>query len=449
LFQRLVRRLYIAERGFDLQVVDDSGGDRGNDGYDAKNGLLLAIYCPEKPVSADFVRKAKIDLAKAIELRSTKGYSIREWAFVTPVPLRDPAQAELRSMAADGGMVAKFISDEHLEEMYRRFPHLHDDFPELEYPRVGEDVQKILAILQEKAVPESKGLPVDQPIQTGSTQPPSILDGFLSGRLNQIAMRLEDGDPVALAELERFRMEALDSRDVVSALILEMQFYQDRQDHIAAERVAGKGLDLARRSKMAGERAVFAANLAYQKALILAKRDMDLAATAGFSSVAGIPLMPQEQFKSGQDGIENLAKEIDALVSEAQTAAQESGNLIAMFIALVRRGGIITQRHFAFAMSHKLGFSPTAGRAVAAMKQEMEGVYDAAVRAASALGSADRLAIAYGNFANDLVAFDDYERGREHAKHALAVAEKAGNATQANKSRLLLAKIARERPDLK
>ena len=31
LFQRLVRKLMIAEHGFDYQVVDDSGGDGGLD----------------------------------------------------------------------------------------------------------------------------------------------------------------------------------------------------------------------------------------------------------------------------------------------------------------------------------------------------------------------------------------------------------------------------------
>src|ERR1700682_2704960 len=96
-FQALVHRLMVAERGTDFHIPDDSGGDRGNDGYDAAQGILYAIYCPEKPETADYRRKALSDLGKAARLATEQGYSITRWVFVTPTPLREQLQAEIRA----------------------------------------------------------------------------------------------------------------------------------------------------------------------------------------------------------------------------------------------------------------------------------------------------------------------------------------------------------------
>lgn len=447
LFQRLVRRLYIAERGAAFQVVDDSGGDRGNDGYDASRGLLLSIYCPEKPESADHLRKGKADVTKAVQLSGQRGYHIREWAFVTPTALREPAQAELRAIAEAGGLKAFFLADEHLEDLYRRFPHLHDDFPELEYPNVEAELRKIREVLGGESAQKESTSPAPPPPATPRKQPqPSILDGFLPERLHALAMRLERGDERALAELERFRMEALDARDILTALLMELQFEQDRQHRAAAQTLAAKGLELARRANFPAERAVFAANLAHEKALELAKRDMDLVAEAGFSSVSGMPLSSPAAFTANQKATEQLSKEVDTLLEEAQAAVQESDDLIAMYIVLLRRANIVTQRHFAFTLARNLGISATAEQTIGPMKREMSAVYDAAVRAASALGDEQRLATAYSNYANDLVAFGDYDRAAEHANHALDVAKKVGDAHQIQKTEMLLRKIAHERP---
>ena len=99
-FQRLVHRLMVAERGADFHIPDDSGGDRGNDGYDADRGILYAIYCPEKPATADYRNKGLKDLQKAVHLAAQPGYSIKKWVFVTPTSLREQLQAELRAIEA-------------------------------------------------------------------------------------------------------------------------------------------------------------------------------------------------------------------------------------------------------------------------------------------------------------------------------------------------------------
>ena len=448
MFQRLVRRLHVAERGSDFQVVDDSGGDGGNDGYDVARGLIISIYCPEKPESADYSRKGKSDLTKAIELSKRPGYHVRNWAFITPTALREPGQRDLRTVAESAGLSAQFIADEHLEDLYRRFPHVHDEFPELEYPKVATELRQIREVLSRSGTqPEP---PASEPPAASTPPRParrkSILDGVLPDRLYSLAARLEQGDTTAPAALERFRMEALDARDMLMALLLELQFEQDRQNRNAAQVLAAKGLELARRVNFSAERAVFAASLAHEKTLDLAKRDMEQVAEAGFSGVSGVSFQSPLAFAARQQSTEQLSKEVDTLLGEAQAAVQESDDLVAMYIVLLRRGSIITQRHFAFAMARNLHVSTTADQTIATMKVEMMAVYDAAVRAASALGDQQRLATAYSNYANDLVAFGDYERAAEHAKHALEVAKKVGDDHQIRKTELLLTKIALERP---
>jgi hypothetical protein len=146
-FQRLVHRLLVAERGADFHIPDDSGGDRGNDGYDADRRTLYAIYCPEKPDTADYRRKALSDLRKAGALATERGYSITRWVFVTPTPLREPLQAELRALAADFGLTVGFLADAHLEDLLRKHPHIRDEVPTLEYPQVARQLEAIRAPL--------------------------------------------------------------------------------------------------------------------------------------------------------------------------------------------------------------------------------------------------------------------------------------------------------------
>src|SRR6266498_1266289 len=102
-FQRLVRKLMICEHGIEYQVVDDSGGDGGLDGFNRTTGDLHAFYCPEKPVVARFRQRFQDDLAKARQLRDEKQYPIKRFIFITPEALREPDQRMLRDLARDTG----------------------------------------------------------------------------------------------------------------------------------------------------------------------------------------------------------------------------------------------------------------------------------------------------------------------------------------------------------
>jgi hypothetical protein len=147
MFQSLVHRLMVAERGADFHIPDDSGGDRGNDGYDVAKGILYAIYCPEKPETADYRRKALSDLGKAARLATEPGYSITQWVFVTPTPLREQLHAEIRAAATAYGLIAGFLADAHLEDLLRKHPHIRDELPALEYPQVARQLDAIRAPL--------------------------------------------------------------------------------------------------------------------------------------------------------------------------------------------------------------------------------------------------------------------------------------------------------------
>lgn len=87
------------------------------------------------------------DLAKAARLATERGYSITRWVFITPTPLREPLQAEIRVAAADLGLIAGFLADTHLEDLLRKHPHIRDEVPALEYPQIARQLDAIRAPL--------------------------------------------------------------------------------------------------------------------------------------------------------------------------------------------------------------------------------------------------------------------------------------------------------------
>ncbi|MGI8923445.1 MAG: hypothetical protein ACR2HJ_05295 [Fimbriimonadales bacterium] len=50
MFQTLVHRLMLAERGADFHIPDDSGGDRGNDGYDPAKESFTPFIALRSPI---------------------------------------------------------------------------------------------------------------------------------------------------------------------------------------------------------------------------------------------------------------------------------------------------------------------------------------------------------------------------------------------------------------
>ncbi len=140
----------ICEHGIEYQVVDDSGGDGGLDGFNRTTGDLHAFYCPEKPVVARFRQKFQDDLAKARQLRDEKQYPIKRFIFITPEALREPDQRMLRDFARDTGFEDGInMSEEHLEVFLARNMEILPQFPELSYPHIEQKLDHVLSIVEQ------------------------------------------------------------------------------------------------------------------------------------------------------------------------------------------------------------------------------------------------------------------------------------------------------------
>jgi hypothetical protein len=254
LFQRLVRILFVAERGEAYQVVDDSGGDSGLDGFDRQSGQLHAVYCPEKPESANFRSKFRSDLKKAVRLRDELHYAVRIFVFITHVPLREPDQRLLRDEALQVGFIDGInLADEYLEALLARHPELHVLFPELQYSKILEKLEKIdegIKTLLGNRVDESGGrLQAAQDREPEESWAPELFWNVDTSSLEQVHAALESGDPDALFQLEAIRARSNDPTIIVAGNMLEMQHYLAKGDLGPAEIAAQRGLKARSKSR--------------------------------------------------------------------------------------------------------------------------------------------------------------------------------------------------------
>jgi len=149
LFQRLIHALYTATYGDDFEVVDDSGGDGGNDGYLRSKQELLAIYCPmSRPTARRYQIKIQMDLAKAARLRDNKEYQIRTWVFVTPSDLREPVQRFVRDAAKSQRLKGVCRGETHHQSLFQKNPQVQDQFLDLAAPTLTRDVRAIRRTVQ-------------------------------------------------------------------------------------------------------------------------------------------------------------------------------------------------------------------------------------------------------------------------------------------------------------
>lgn len=128
-FQDLCQQLLAAEYD-DFEILDDSSGDWGSDGYSAAKKRLFAIYCPEKvpPPAEYYQNKIRSDLKKAIDLRDAGEYEIEEWVFITPSPLPPEVQSYFRRKTGDSDFRGIAWSEKHLTNLLYKHKHLHPLF---------------------------------------------------------------------------------------------------------------------------------------------------------------------------------------------------------------------------------------------------------------------------------------------------------------------------------
>jgi predicted NACHT family NTPase len=150
-FQELCQRVLAAEYE-DFQSIDDSGGDKGNDGYVPSLKRLFAIYCPEKDRTpkTEYIRKIKSDLKKAIVLRDRYQYEITEWIFVTPSSLPEEVHTFITKQAKTEGVIGISWSESKLLEILTRHPNVKTLYPELLVPDLQTDIRDGFEALNSK-----------------------------------------------------------------------------------------------------------------------------------------------------------------------------------------------------------------------------------------------------------------------------------------------------------
>jgi hypothetical protein len=453
----------LAEYGHTLQIVDDSSGDRGNDGYDADRRLLLAIYCPEKDLSeANVLRKGRRDLAKAVALRNTPGYAFDAWVFVTPVPLPEKVQATLRAEAEADGLKAQFLSGVHLEDIYLRHIDLRPVFPELDYPRVDQELGAINKKL-DTLIAGSGLSPVPQPTPSEADPTSSALDpktatqqesfwpalsiSVGSPRLFELQQRLHGGDLEALFELERFRLEAASPSDAAAALMIQLGYETERLNFDKARLLATQGRQLAERAGLVAEQAVFLAREGHAATMLLVVREMEFNSRLAFSLVAGFPLLSVAEAQKFDSEVPPERVKLDEQFAEAYRLAREGRNLEGMFQVAIYRAMAATHSSYPQRLLLEAAQRGEARARIGYYQQQMEGSYSLAISIGSALESPRHLALAYSNLASDLVAFGALDRAQSHAEHAHRLASEIQDADQIERTGRILEAIKRRRSE--
>lgn len=450
LFQRLVRTLFATQYGKAFHIVDDSRGDRGNDGYDSEGHSMFAVYCPEKEsTEKSLLKKGREDLAKAVGLKSGGDYVIEEWVFVTPTPLPERVQAKLRAECEDAGMRAAFVANEHLEPMFLGYPHVHELFPELTYPRVKEELERVnqkldrLLAEPERATPPAASAipPIPNREEPATGFAVALFPGFTSDRLADIQRRLWSGQSGVVHELERYRLEASSERERLAALMVEIEWVHEKLEFDAMARLGQMGERIAMAIDAKAEGAVFKAKRAFAMNQLLVQYEMDFQARLEMSVKAGVPLVSAAEAAKYDATISGRHQEVEDLYAQAYESARGSRNLFALFATALLYGTSRTHLAFIYKMPGRERRTPDLAARIQLLKGQVEASYDLAISIATAIGSKQFLAMAYSNFANDLRFFDDTARALSHATHALSLALEVGDESQIAKTRTLIERL--------
>lgn len=200
-FQDLCQQLLAAEYE-DFEILDDSSGDGGSDGYSPTKKRLFAVYCPAKspPPVEYYQKKIRSDLKKAVSLRETGEYEIEEWVFVTPAPLPPEAQNYLRQKTREANLRGFAWSEKHLNNFLYKHEHLHPLFANLTALNLQKDVRNIQTGI------ESLSLQIDTRFASLSIEKTSVvaeLEGKYKTRVEEEYER-RFGEAKSLFDVKQF-----------------------------------------------------------------------------------------------------------------------------------------------------------------------------------------------------------------------------------------------------
>lgn len=447
LFQDLVRALMLAERGHNrYQVVDDSGGDGGLDGFDRQTGELHAIYCPEKPERLEVERRGYIekfhrDMAKAVRLRDEAGYDIRVFTFITPSVLREPLQRQIRDEARAAGFADGIcVSGEALEVLLERHRYLLELFPDLALPRLEPQLAEMRAALDRIAgqkrstVVEQASHPKENAEQTTSAsatpdneQPYDrfLLVGVESSELEALEEALAQGDDNAIATLPLIRAQATDHRVLVAAALVEQGHWFRKHDIVRAVAACELGITVAKRLGMLAEEAALRALLARNLAVQASQIDLEHAVHWAAARTVGFAIDEPSPWGATLTRMRMLSTRVESEIHQALHITQGGGayNLDAMYWTYAMVGAIETYMLTPRLLLANLGFGGI--DEIAAARARILAAHEAAIRVASPNGPSAQIR-ALENAANDLRLAGETGPALVFAQRALQVAADAG-----------------------
>ena len=247
LFQDLCQKVFTAEYE-DFQSIDDSGGDKGNDGYVPSLKRLFAIYCPEKDRTPkdEYKRKISSDLKKAVTLRNKYKYEIREWIFVTPAPLFEELHRFITNKAKAVGLTGISWSESKILEILARHSHLKTLYPELLIPDLKTDIQEGFESLNSKMDSIANRITVEPSTSHQTKFKQKIKYEEVTSYLSRRVIQAKDADSIRLAfikeelSVDLFNMVKKQKRIVLLAnagggkttQLKQLAFYYSKEDSV-------------------------------------------------------------------------------------------------------------------------------------------------------------------------------------------------------------------------
>lgn len=434
LFQRLVHAILQAEYGNDFQVVDDSGGDLGNDGYLRSQKALYAIYCPEKkPTQKTYKKKINKDFQKAVRLRDSSGYAIGQWVFVTPTDLREPIQRYVRDEASKFGIIGICLGDTYLTDLYLRHEHLHNRFMDLDSPRIYDELSIIREGIDKVLNVVSTGNIKKEQMEVSNLSSYSLLRFMPNAHLLSIKDMLFSGAiNEGLAKLEQLRLETSDEGERLWAILLAVQFTDKVRNPDLVFALTEEGIALAERLREPSALSILKAERGWLINYQFVNLDMHTYQEINMSNVTGISFINNKRKKSIERQLEILLKDSDKLFDDAYTTAFENRRYRELCFVLQMKASALSQRD----IFHQR-VPPLLNKVIEERKQ-IRLLYETAIRIATSLGDIHSLANAYHNYANDLIMFGDVGRAYTHATRANQLAKSYGISYTEEKSAELI-----------
>lgn len=263
-FTRLCNTLFTAAYKGDFQVIDDTRGDEGNDGYVATERRVLAIYCPIKPErkeDKDYLSKALDDLAKAVKLRDSGKFAVERWTFVTPRKLPNAVVSKIREAAAAQGLDGNHIESTYLAVTLREYPYLLPEFPDLYAPRFDEQLRELLECY--RAATDGGRKDESDVNSHQAYEPPAGKQEAKGEDIEMERVRVLRGErptPATKKELKVIAYKSADPIVQINAILGVLELFSPADDNLAdAVEMCDRGIAIAKKIKAPSVQAILLA----------------------------------------------------------------------------------------------------------------------------------------------------------------------------------------------